>query len=267
MLRLAREEDKEKLLGILRKDPARAMFIIGDIEQNGLHNEYQTTWLEESDGDYRAVYLKYHANFVFYLISDDFDPKSIGLLLAATKCENINAVKSHFVRVQDHLGADIKVRGMYFCACEALNNKPLILNVRKADAGDAHRIAASLSQIVEFNLESLTLEEREERIRSRLSDRKSRAYMYEIDDIVVAYASTAVETGSSAMVASVFCLPDYRGKGYAKQVVWALSDDLLKDGLLPCLFYDNPDAGRIYHALGYTTFDTWILAKNEGGKP
>jgi predicted GNAT family acetyltransferase len=266
MLRLACEEDKASLLGILRKDPARAMFIIGDIEQNGLHTEYQTTWIDEVDGEYHAVYLKYHSNFVFYLISNRFDPKHVVLLLAATKCMNINAVKSHFDQVVDILDPTISVRALYFCACSSLVLRPPVLQVRKALIEDARRIARSLARIAEFNLENMRIEEREERIRSRLSAGKSRGYLLEINGEVVSYASTSVETGSSAMVASVFCLPEYRGKGYAKQVVWALSDDLIQAGLLPCLFYDNPDAGRIYHALGYQTFDTWVLARNEGSQ-
>lgn len=267
MLRLAHEEDKIGLLSILRKDPARAMFIIGDIEQNGLHTEYQTTWIEEVDGTILAVYLKYHANFVFYLVSDRFDPQHLILLLAASKCQNINAVKSHYDKVSDLLGSSISKRYMYFCACPTLIQRPVVLDVRRANAQDAKRIALSLIRIEEFNLETLSLKEREERIYSRLSAGKSRGYLLEVNGEIVAYASTAVETGSSAMVASVFCLPEYRGKGYAKQVVWALSDALLKDNLLPCLFYDNPDAGRIYHALGYQTFDTWVLGKNEEVQP
>ncbi|TFG82302.1 MAG: GNAT family N-acetyltransferase [Erysipelotrichales bacterium] len=267
MLRLAHEEDKIPLLKILRTDPARAMFIIGDIEQNGLHTEYQTTWIEEVDGVILAVYLKYHMNFVFYIISEHFDRENILLLLAATQCENVNAVKSHFVKVEDQIGSFVKTREMFFCACTALVDRPGILTVRKARPEDASRIARSLVTIVEFNLETVTIEEREERIRSRLSEGKSRAYLLEIGQEVVAYASTAVETKSSAMVASVFCLPAFRGRGYAKQVVWALSDDLLNSGLIPCLFYDNPNAGRIYHALGYQTFDTWVLGKNERSQP
>jgi predicted GNAT family acetyltransferase len=122
-------------------------------------------------------------------------------------------------------------------------------------------------KIEEFRMETLSLQEREERIRSRFTEEKIHGYLFEIDGEVVAYASTAVETESSAMVASVFCLPEFRGRGYAKQVVWALSDDLLKSGLLPCLFYDNPSAGRIYHSLGYQTFDTWMMGRNEASQP
>jgi len=267
MLRLATEEDKLPLLSILREDPARAMFIIGDIEQNGLHTDYQTTWIEEADGEYLAVYLKYHSNFVFYLISKRFDPKRLSLLMSATQCENINAVKSHFDQVSEILGTSIKWRSTFFCACSALGQRPEQLHVCRAVAEDAPKIARSLMRIAEFSMETLTQQEREERIRSRFTQGKTRGYLLEIDGEVVAYANTAVETGSSAMVASVICLPEHRGQGFAKQVVWALSDDLLKSGLLPCLFYDNPSAGRIYHALGYTTFDIWMLGRNEAVQP
>lgn len=264
MLRLVREEEKEKLLNRLRKDPSRAMFIIGDIEQNGLHTDYQTTWVEEVEGEYLAVYLKYHKNFVFYLFNDAFEPKHLLDLLKQVRPINCNAAKSHFVQVHPLIRSFVDVREMYFCECSSQDHGVALTDVRKAEISDAEAIARSLDRIVEFNMEPLTIEERTERIRSRFAENKSRGFVVEKDQQVVAYASTAVETGTSAMVASVFCLPEYRGKGYAKQAVWALTEDCLNKGLMPCLFYDNPSAGRIYHSLGYVTFDTWVLAKVEG---
>jgi len=76
---------------------------------------------------------------------------------------------------------------------------------------------------------------------------------------VVSHASTGVETASGVMVVAVATLPQYRKKGYGRAVVTAITEYALQKGQKPCLFYDNPEAGKIYHDLGYVTFDQWCL--------
>jgi|GEM_PF-705709 len=264
MLQKVQPSQLETVLKILRADPARSMFILGDIEQNGLHTDYQTTWIDIDDEVIHAIYLKYHGNFVFYLVDQQADPMIFVQLLQEIKPENINAVKEHFGLMIPVLKAFVSYRETYLCDCPKLNATVEAGEVRKATADDAEKIAASLVKITEFNAEKIDEEERAKRSRQRYEEGKIRGYLIEKDHQVVAYAQTSVETSSSAMVTSVFCLPEYRGQGYAKQVVWKLTDDCLRHGLLPCLFYDNPSAGRIYHGLGYTTFDTWVMAKVTG---
>lgn len=49
---------------------------------------------------------------------------------------------------------------------------------------------------------------------------------------------------NSIMVIGVCTHPDFRGKGYASFCTAKLSYDMLKTAKRPCLFYDNPAAGK-----------------------
>ncbi|HWI64585.1 MAG TPA: GNAT family N-acetyltransferase, partial [Symbiobacteriaceae bacterium] len=69
---------------------------------------------------------------------------------------------------------------------------------------------------------------------------------------VVCAGSVLSRSSQAGMVGAIFTPPELRGKGYASTIVHAVSTALLQEGRTPCLFYHNPDAGRIYRRLGYT---------------
>jgi GNAT superfamily N-acetyltransferase len=56
-----------------------------------------------------------------------------------------------------------------------------------------------------------------------------------------------------ARIAPVFTPPERRGRGYAGATVAALSQRILDEGAVPCLFtdQDNPTSNRLYARLGY----------------
>ena len=262
MIRLAEEKDLLPLMKQLSEDSSRAMFIYGDIEQNGLHTDYQTVWIDEDEDRMNAVYLRYYANFVYYLFNNDFDKTGLLELLNSPDINTIGCCKSHQLPIEKELNEICEIREMFFCECREwdrlLSETP---DVEMGTVDDAEEIAKSFSEISEFQNEVLTLDERILRIKNKIVENKTTIFVVKKDGRVVANASTAVETGVAVMVASVFSLPFYRNLGYAKQVVSALTHHALQQGKTPCLFYDNPSAGRIYHGLGYVTFDTWCMGK------
>ncbi|HZO89024.1 MAG TPA: GNAT family N-acetyltransferase [Chthonomonadaceae bacterium] len=68
-----------------------------------------------------------------------------------------------------------------------------------------------------------------------------------------------VEGRDAGLIGGVYTLPEARGKGYASACTAALSLDLQRDGKLPCLFYENPVAGRVYRRLGFEDAGQWAV--------
>jgi predicted GNAT family acetyltransferase len=76
---------------------------------------------------------------------------------------------------------------------------------------------------------------------------------------IVSSALLNVEGADAAMIGGVFTLPSARGHGYAAACTAALAIDIRQDGKLPCLFYENPVAGRVYTRLGFTNAGEWAV--------
>jgi predicted GNAT family acetyltransferase len=84
-------------------------------------------------------------------------------------------------------------------------------------------------------------------------------YIEENDQIISTVATTA-ETTKNAMVVSVATAPTHRHQGLASALLLELMDIYIntkKKSL--CLFYDNPEAGKIYLKLGFQTIGKWSM--------
>lgn len=261
MIRKIRENEKDWLMNQLKKDPSRTMFIYGDIQQNGLETDYQEIWLDEKDGTIGAVLLRYHNNFVFYIFDKVYDLIGFKERLDDPRINVMSGSKTQIDSLPSELFSSYKFRTMYFCACKELKDNVESMNVIRAQSKDAYSIAQSFYSITEFSDFNTNIEDRAQRMYDKLDTQKSRAFIACDQEKVIAHANTSVETDASVMVGSVFTLPDYRTQGLASHVVYALTKDCLSEGKIPCLFYDNPKAGSIYHRLGYETFDLWSVGK------
>jgi predicted GNAT family acetyltransferase len=76
---------------------------------------------------------------------------------------------------------------------------------------------------------------------------------------IVSCALLNVEGRDAGLIGGVYTHPQARGKGYAAACTARLSIDLQHDGKLPCLFYENPAAGRVYRRLGFEDSGRWAV--------
>jgi predicted GNAT family acetyltransferase len=262
MINKASTKDTQRILDSLKHDPSRSLFITGDIQQNGIETDYQEVWLDEDDNGLHAIILRYHTNLVLYVFDAIVDTEGFRKLFNDSRINLISATGEHMRALPKDLYASLELRPMFFCECRKLVNE--VLGAQRATLDDVEDICVSLSQIEEFNqLEHRSVEEQIKNFTEQLRSDKKVAYIIREDGKVVSQASSSAMTDTGCMVVGVFTLPGYRKKGYARQVVSNLTAWALDHGKVPCLFYDNPQAGTLYHHLGYVTFDQWLIGKKK----
>ena len=80
------------------------------------------------------------------------------------------------------------------------------------------------------------------------------------DGALVSVAQATAGNSQSAMLVGVATLPGERGKGYASAVVSAVCCASFDEGKkYLCLFYSNPQAGRIYNRIGFQPIGEYAL--------
>jgi len=92
----------------------------------------------------------------------------------------------------------------------------------------------------------------------KLRSGRGRGVFIKKDGLVVAVAQTEMETMDSALIVGVATHPLYREQGLATQCLCALLQSLRHDEKTVVLQYDNPDAGKLYHRLGFEVRDRMI---------
>jgi predicted GNAT family acetyltransferase len=262
------EEDREKIMAYLRTEPEYNLFLIGDIENHGMSADFQDVMAYEHGGRLDSVLLRYHTSYIPYSQYDDFESQPLLTALDTPNLRFLSGKKAVMDRLRPHF-PDFSWKNSYLMRLETADldssgeNHPELPDavMKIASADDIPRLVDFLMGIAEFSGDGA----REERI-SRLTKAiapggGSRYYLYWQAGRVIASAGTAAENSISAMVIAVATAPDRRGLGLASRLVTALSRDLLSGRLqYLCLFYNNPDAGRIYRRLGFKDAGEWIMA-------
>ncbi len=76
---------------------------------------------------------------------------------------------------------------------------------------------------------------------------------------VLSAALLNLEGNDAALIGGVYTRPEARGRGLASACTAALAAHMQQQGKMPCLFYENPAAGRIYRKLGFVECDFWAV--------
>lgn len=260
MIRRLHSEDHEICMNFLKKEPAKNLFIIGDIEIYGYDKEFQKLWGEFSkSGDLVAILLKYEENYIPYA-EGDFNALGFAqIILADPDFTILSGLSNITEKIVPYLNRDLKEnKQLYYTKCTSVNSQASLIdtsNVKKAIPSDVPRIVETLNSIPEFSHTTFTVE----RKLRELEDGVSRTFFIEQDSKIISIASTAAENSMSAMVVGVATLEDHKKKGYATHCMVKLCTELLQEGKELCLFYENPLAGVIYKRIGFEDIDRWSM--------
>ncbi|HLN62352.1 MAG TPA: GNAT family N-acetyltransferase [Symbiobacteriaceae bacterium] len=139
----------------------------------------------------------------------------------------------------------------YFAAlAEPPAPMPYPATIRPASAADLDQLTALYATAGDLS-----------RPRSAVEAMLPTCWVAEKQGEIVSSAYVIAQTEQAAMVGGVYTPPFHRQSGYASALVHAISVWLLAQGRKPCLFYHNPNAGRIYLRLGYRPLGDWRMVK------
>lgn len=242
-----------QVMNYLKEEADFNLLIIGDIERYGYNNYFLKIWADIDDyGNITGILLKCFEYLTFYsnnkCNTDEF-------------CKLINTL--HYVQISGksklikemaeklHLKED---RIVNFCTLK--NDDKLTLDtssikVKKIKFGNLKKVVKLYEYIDEF--ENTTVESIKNGLKS------GRGYCIEADKKVVAMAKSTSENSTHAMIVGVATHPLYRNKGFATTCIVKICKELIGENKIPCLFYDNDEAGKIYHKLGFENRGTWSI--------
>jgi len=259
--------EEEKALAYVRKEPEINLFISGDLLAFGLDGKHVRARIEEKEGRFAGILLRYmNRNYVYYTEEEDFPAEEIAHFI---KEENptlqgvcLSGKSALIERVAPFLKPlSLEKTMMARAWCEApLPKTPKGASVRfltkKAEFEEAYDLESTIQEFVSFS------KDKEETVDGFLANYKRGSLMIGVYEggRLVALASTTADTAESAMLVGVCTKEGYRKKGYASLAVGSLLQKCHEKGQrFVYLFYDNPLAGRIYHAFGFVDIAPYSL--------
>jgi predicted GNAT family acetyltransferase len=237
----------------LKREPEFNLFIIGDIERYGYDNYFLNIWADiNKRGNIEGILLKYFEFLIFYS-NGKFDVNEFAMFIKQLNYIEISGKKENVEKLATKLNLE-KKRVVKFCKLDsqrALISDNKNINIKKIRFTNINKVAKLYEVIDEF--ENTTVES----IKNGL--KTGRGYCIEMNRQVVAMAKSTSENKSHAMIVGVGTHPNYRNQGYATKCIVKICKELLDEKKIPCLFYDNEEAAKIYKKLGFQELGKWII--------
>lgn len=253
-LELADENIKDEILALANKKPYHNFFVIGDIEQFGILSETTKTYIIRVENKIKAIAFVFLRTLI--LVDEDslISEKEISQVIKTNNIKNIIYQKNNVRVIQNTLDLlNLKARNS---AEELLIlDKPTWteqygLLSRMAERDEIELIIEGRKQIKEFT----TIDESQTSVEIMTKQFDQNFYVPFIVrefDKIISHAAVTCSTKNSAMIGGVYTLNEYRNKGYAKDSLMGLCNWIIKNNKTPILFFDNPNAGKLYYSLGF----------------
>jgi predicted GNAT family acetyltransferase len=255
MIRQLSAADQAAMLACAGREPEMNLFIIGDVENNGVVSDVQRLWGEhDSAGRLTAVLKQYHDYLVLYAPGDCNRAGFVKLMrtLDFRALSGTEASLAPFLEVFPFR----QTKRTHLCRLAdagRINTRPVAVPVLPLRPEDIGQMVDLYARIPEFSTQMPEL------ARSELAAGHSHGYWIEQNGAMAAVARTTAENSRSAMIVGVATHPDFRGRGFATDVMAHLSRSLFATGRTACLCYDNPEAGRIYHRMGFELVGRYLI--------
>lgn len=242
-----------KVIQYLKGDEEYNIFVIDDIQRYGYENYFFNVWADLSKrGNIEGILIKNFEYLTFYS-RDKFDEVEFSKFINTLKFSEINGKLECLEKLEQNLKIK-KKRVVRFCKLDKLSseiNYNTKFNIKKIRFGNINKVVRLYESINEF--ENTTVENIKNGLKS------GRGYCIEEDRQVIAMAKSISEGYDHAMIVGVGTHPDYRNKGYATQCIIKICNELLNEGKIPYLFYDNLEAGKLYEKIGFKYIGKWCM--------
>ncbi|WP_029512777.1 GNAT family N-acetyltransferase [Mycoplasmopsis iners] len=258
MLIKAIEQDKANILDYLKTEPIYNLFLIADINQFGLENEFMKTFVIKENNKIASVILIYGTTLLFFDPKNLIDNELLNNLIIEHNVKNVNISDKMFAKHQEFFtnqAERFQIHEQFLAKCDkkTMENSP---EVKKAEYSDVPGIVESRMQIDEFAQFRSNFDKElvvyQENFKRGISN--NFIIVDQEKNIVIAHAMISAKTDQVAMVGGVYCLPNYRNCGYGTKVTTALTNFIIDNNMIAMLFYHNEKAGSIYKKIGYEIF-------------
>ena len=262
-MRKVQSTEIDRVRAYVKQEPEVNLFILGDIEQQGVDSEIVEIFVEDKGDDYAFLLLRYLESYVIYSADPGYDAGRIAAFLKEREVNVISGKDSVVERLVPYFPERF-AKKTYLAKLDSVLWRPDLpagFTLRRLAVKDAAELVRFYGGISEFASSYRGREEKAVREQEIALTNGGRIWgVLNSDGRLVSVAAATAEYSESAMVVGVATEVASRGRGLASAIVAGLCSELLQSGKrYVCLFYDNPQAGRIYRKIGFTEIGGYTM--------
>jgi len=260
------ESDREMLVDYISQEPEANVFIIGDLENYGTSSEIVEFFALPGAAEWDCLVMRYRKMFIVYSRKDSYPAQAAADFIATFDTIECISGKGALIEPLAPYFTNLSMMKSYLSSCHRPSLKEISLphgyTLKKLTPDNASDVIGLYGHIEEFAAQYLGKEQEQiATLRADLAQEKAGYGIYK-DNVLVSTALTSAENSQSAMIIGVATHQDHRKKHLATIVMRHLLKDQFEKGKqFVCLFYNNPEAGRIYHTCGFEDFGTFTMLR------
>jgi len=257
MLIECKNEDKKTILDYIDKDYGKCLYIYIDLCKYGLENENFNAWLQyDSNNKITAVITEYYKGIQIYSKNVDLDAQEIAEFVLQKNPpvtlgikESIDKIKEFMPGYNEELGfvgqlSEIKCSINNSAYSASMDELKEIVEILAEDEGIGKP----------YGFDSLYKQYKE-----RKEENFGRNFILRDDQTndIICHAGTYAELPNLAVIGGVITAPKYRGKGYSKETLAAICQQLQNEGKDIFSFYYIPSATNMHQGVGFKKIGDW----------
>ncbi|PKL13407.1 MAG: hypothetical protein CVV52_06070 [Spirochaetae bacterium HGW-Spirochaetae-8] len=260
------EFDRKLLVDYISKEPEANVFIIGDLENYGISSEIVEFFMLPGTSGWDCLVMRYRKMFIVYSRNDSYPVQATADFIATFNTIECISGKGSLIEPLAPYFSNFSMTKSYLSSCHTPSlgdvSLPSGYNLKKLTRDDASDVIGLYVHIEEFASQYAGKEQEQiAALRADLAQEKAGYGIYK-DKVLVSTALTSAENSQSAMIIGVATHQEHRKKHLATIVMHHLLKDQFEKGKqFVCLFYNNPQAGRIYRACGFEDFGTFSMLR------
>jgi len=260
------EADRNNLVDYISHEPEANVFIIGDLENYGISGEIVEFFALPGATGWDCLVMRYRKMFIVYSRNNSYPVQATADFIATFDTIECISGKGSLIEPLLRYFTNFSMVKSYLSSCHTPSlgeeSLPLGYTLKKFTVDNASDVIGLYVHIEEFASQYIGREQEQiAALRADLAQEKAGYGIYK-DKVLVSTALTSAENSQSAMIIGVATHQDHRKKHLATIVMHRLLEDQFKKGKqFVCLFYNNPEAGRIYRACGFEDFGTFTMLR------
>ncbi|MGD1816649.1 MAG: GNAT family N-acetyltransferase [Pleomorphochaeta sp.] len=240
MIRKCTEKDRTLLNDYLYQRKELNVFLISDIQNFGF-NDINLEIFIDYDEKINTIYLKFFKNLCVVSYANIINLEFIKQMVEKYSIVGISGEKSLINLIELE---NFKVSNFYFAALDKLN-------IEVDSSGVSEINIDELKEYLEITNKVFNSQSSFESAKAELEKKSKHIFVYKENGKIISGVSSSAESKELAILMGVFTIEGYRRKGLAQKCVSSICDKLIREGKTVCLFYDNPNAAKLYEKLGF----------------
>lgn len=258
MIKKLSDKDKGEIMRLLTQDSIVNYFIIMGLEREKYKEVFREKWGQfNKQGELISVLFKRKSGTFQFYSSQEYDVEEICSIIKKQDFNRLIGEEAIIKKLINNYNFSGMEKGAYISKLENLKSYSInkISNVKSVTLQD-------IDSIIDLYESVFTGFAPRELIVKKYENSTGRGYCIKENGNIISIAQSSYEFENTAIIVGVATHLDYRRKGLATLCLVKLCEELLKEGKILYLQYDNPKAGEIYKELGFKDIGRMINCFN-----